>query len=137
MRSISASLRRLVTMRAYDRCEYCGLAQVGQAGTFHIDHVQPMAAGGETTAENLALACISCSLRKGARQEAIDPLTGIAVQIFSPRSQIWNEHFSWDGVCVVGLSSVGRSTIAALGLNRANLLAIRGEEAFFKRHPPW
>jgi len=85
MRSIAAALRRLVISRACDRCEYCGLAQVGQAGTFHIDHVEPVAAGGETTAENLALACISCSLRKGARQEVIDPLTGERVRIFNPR----------------------------------------------------
>lgn len=63
---IPASLRRLVVQRAGDRCEYCGLSQVGQAATFHIDHVIPIAAGGGTVAANLALACVSCSLYKGA-----------------------------------------------------------------------
>jgi hypothetical protein len=54
--SIPAGDRRLVIGRAGGRCEYCGLAQIGQEATFHIDHVVPLAAGGETTPSNLALA---------------------------------------------------------------------------------
>ncbi|PSR17345.1 hypothetical protein C8255_13025 [filamentous cyanobacterium CCP3] len=65
MTKIPASLRELVVKRADNRCEYCGISQLGQVATFHIDHVIPAVAGGETTAENLALACVSCSLRKG------------------------------------------------------------------------
>jgi len=64
---ISASLRRQVIERAGNCCEYCGLAQTGQEAAFHIDHVLPIVAGGNTTLENLALACVSCSLRKGPR----------------------------------------------------------------------
>jgi 5-methylcytosine-specific restriction endonuclease McrA len=55
-----------------DRCKYCKIAQAGQVATFHIDHIIPVVANGETTAENLALACVSCSLKKGARQEIED-----------------------------------------------------------------
>jgi 5-methylcytosine-specific restriction endonuclease McrA len=76
MSYISAALRRLVLQRAGGYCEYCGLSQEGQEATFHIDHVTPRAAHGETVAENLALACVSCSLRKSARQTAIDPQSG-------------------------------------------------------------
>lgn len=65
MTKIPAALRRWVIQRANNRCEYCGISQIGQVATFHIDHVIPVVAGGETTAENLALACVSCSLRKG------------------------------------------------------------------------
>ncbi|MEP0982691.1 HNH endonuclease signature motif containing protein [Leptolyngbya sp. FACHB-17] len=68
MTTIPASLRRFVIQRADNRCEYCRISQVGQAATFHIDHIVPVVAGGETIADNLALACVSCSLRKGARQ---------------------------------------------------------------------
>ena len=75
MRYISAKLRRLVIHRSGGRCEYCHLSQAGQEATFHIDHVTPVASGGETMVDNLALACVSCSLRKGARQTAIDPNT--------------------------------------------------------------
>jgi 5-methylcytosine-specific restriction endonuclease McrA len=71
MTTIPASLRRFVIQRADNRCEYCGISQIGQVATFHIDHIAPVMAGGETTAENLALACVSCSLRKGARQALI------------------------------------------------------------------
>jgi 5-methylcytosine-specific restriction endonuclease McrA len=105
MATISASLRRLVIQKADNRCEYCGISQIGQVATFHIDHIVPVIAGGATTAENLALACVSCSLRKGARQELKHLATGKTVFIFNPRQQVWKEHFSWSGVQVVGLTA--------------------------------
>jgi hypothetical protein len=64
-------------------------------------------AGGETTAANLALACVSCSLRKGARTKLEDLETGEIVSIFNPRQQVWKEHFAWSGVQVVGLTATG------------------------------
>ncbi|REJ95110.1 MAG: HNH endonuclease, partial [Planctomycetota bacterium] len=88
-------LRREVQRRASDRCEYCGLAQAGQEATFHIDHVTPKSAGGADELENLALACVSCSLRKSARLQAVDPMTGEAVPLFSPRKHRWSAHFRW------------------------------------------
>ncbi|MCL1467125.1 HNH endonuclease [Argonema galeatum] len=136
MSTIPASLRRLVIQRAGDRCEYCCLSQAGQAATFHIDHITPIVAGGATIAENLALACVSCSLRKGARQTVEDAETGEVVPIFNPRQQVWKEHFRWDGVRVVGLTVTGRATIDALNMNRAIVLAIRTEEELLGRHPP-
>ncbi|PSB18879.1 HNH endonuclease [Phormidesmis priestleyi ULC007] len=136
MTTIPASLRRSVIQRADDRCEYCSISQVGQVATFHIDHIIPVSAGGETTSDNLALACVSCSLRKGARQELKDLQTGETVTIFNPRQQIWREHFRWDGVNVVGLTATGRATVEALDLNRATMLAIRAEEELLGRHPP-
>jgi 5-methylcytosine-specific restriction endonuclease McrA len=69
MSTIPISLRRLVVQRAGNRCEYCHLSQVGQEATFHIDHIIPVVADGKTTADNLALACVSCSLHKSARQK--------------------------------------------------------------------
>jgi hypothetical protein len=136
MTKIPASLRRLVIERAENRCEYCTLSQLGQSATFHIDHVIPVVAGGSTIADNLALACVSCSLYKGARQEVEDPETNETVLIFNPRQQAWKEHFSWQGLEVVGLTPIGRATIKALKLNRAIILAIRAEEEVFDRHPP-
>jgi hypothetical protein len=124
-----------VIRRAKNRCEYCGLSQAGQEATFHIDHIIPVAAGGTTTADNLALACVSCSLRKGARELAIDPLTGVEVSLFHPRRENWSEHFQWEEVRLIGLSATGRATIAALELNRPLILAIRAEEVLLGRHP--
>jgi 5-methylcytosine-specific restriction endonuclease McrA len=75
MPAIPAHLRRLTVQRAKNRCEYCKLSQAGQVATFHIDHVIPVAAGGPTTTDNLALACVACSLHKAAKQKAPDPET--------------------------------------------------------------
>jgi hypothetical protein len=136
MRKVRGSLRRLVIARAGNRCEYCGLSQLGQSATFHVDHVEPVAAGGLTILENLALACVSCSLRKAARRHAPDPETGEEAPIFNPRQQQWSEHFRWDDVRVVGLTATGRATVAALEMNRPIILAIRTEEKAFGRFPP-
>ncbi|MBY0493301.1 MAG: HNH endonuclease [Cyanobacteria bacterium] len=133
---IPGALRRLVAERAQHRCEYCGLAQAGQEAVFHVDHVRPLAAGGSTDERNLAFACVSCSLRKGARQRARDPETGRDDRLFDPRHDTWRDHFRWDGVRIAGITSVGRATIAALALNRSLILSIREEESLRGRHPP-
>lgn len=89
MSVIPVALRRLVIRRAANACEYCGLSQEGQEATFHIDHVMPRVAGGETRVENLALACVSCSLRKAARETAVDPHSGHDVPLYNPRRDDW------------------------------------------------
>jgi hypothetical protein len=136
MGTIPALLSRLVVARAGDRCEYCGLSQQGQEARFHVDHVIPRASGGLTTLENLALACVSCSLYKAARVTAPDPQSGREVALFNPRADRWEEHFRWEGVRVVGLTPTGRATVEALRMNRLLVLPIREEESLRGRHPP-
>lgn len=121
-------LRKLVIKRSGNRCEYCRLSQKGQEATFHVDHVTPVASGGETVAENLALACVSCSLKKGARQEYADPFSGELVSIFNPRTSDWDYHFEWNNFRVKGKTATGRATIEMLNLNRTVIIAIRREE---------
>jgi hypothetical protein len=82
-----------------------------------------------------ALACVSCSLHKSAKQIVEDPVTGTQINIFNPRQQMWKEHFCWDGVRVVGLTVTGRGTIDA-GANRSIILSIRGKEELLGCHPP-
>jgi len=135
MGGIPAALRSLVIERANNCCEYCQLSQIGQEATFHIDHVKPRASGGLTVLENLALACVSCSLRKGAREMVLDPETSLELPLFNPREQIWSDHFRWENETTVPLSSIGRATIAVLALNRPIILAIRAEESLHGRHP--
>jgi len=135
MRRISAKLRRAVVNRAQNRCEYCGLFQIGQEAAFHIDHVVPVASGGPTRLTNLALACVSCSLRKGARNSAVDPISSAVVPIYSPREHDWAEHFRWEESAIVGISPIGRATVAALKLNRPQILEIRVEEQSRGRNP--
>lgn len=136
MNEIPVRLRRSVRARAASRCEYCGLSQQGQEATFHIDHITPKHSGGLTESDNLALACVSCSLRKEARRVAVDPATGRIAALFHPRRQRWVDHFRWDGGYIVGISPTGRATVAALRMNRPLILGIREEEALRGRHPP-
>jgi hypothetical protein len=136
MSDISRDLHDLVVMRAGNRCEYCRLSQLGQEAAFHLDHVQPRAAGGPTTADNLALACVSCSLRKWAKEMAVDPDTGNEIPLFNPRTQSWSEHFRWDNERVAPPTPTGRATAAALAMNRPMIVAIRQEETARGRHPP-
>lgn len=133
MSYISTALRKLVIRRAGNRCEYCRLSQKGQEATFHLDHIYPFVLGGETIAENLALACVSCSLRKNAKEKVIDPKTNQETPLFHPRKDVWKSHFIWKGVKIEGLTATGRATVKALNLNRPLILAIREEEILFGR----
>jgi hypothetical protein len=132
---IPARLHASVVERAGNRCEYCRLSQAGQEAAFHVDHVVPRAAGGQTVETNLALACVSCSLRKWAMQAAADPEGGGMVPLFNPRTQAWAEHFRWEGEHVRPLTATGRATVALLKMNRPLIVAIRREEALRGRHP--
>lgn len=136
MSDISTALHSEIVRRAGGRCEYCGLSQVGQEATFHVDHVVPRAVGGKTTIANLALACVSCSLRKWAKQAATDPESGQTEPLFNPRTQTWSEHFRWEDERVTPLSPTGRATVVALAMNRPLIIAIRQEELVRGRHPP-
>src|SRR5262249_51828624 len=136
MNDPSPSLHAEVVLRAAQRCEYCRLSQLGQEAAFHIDHVRPRAAGGPTTADNLALACVSCSLRKWGKQTAPDPDSREEGPPFNPPTPARAGHFRLEGERVVPLSPTGRATVAALAMNRPLIIAIRQEEAARGRHPP-
>jgi hypothetical protein len=134
---IPASLVRVVRRTAHEACEYCLLPQNSQEATFHIDHIVPRQAGGPTEAGNLALACVTCSLRKAARLEAQDPVSLKFVRMFHPRQDHWFEHFSLtDEFELKGLTPIGRATVSALNMNRVAILSIRKELNFIGRFPP-
>jgi len=133
---VPASLQRRVRERAGNRCEYCRLSQALQHATFHVDHIWPRSESGATTLDNLALACVSCSLRKGARTTAPDPETGELVRLFNPRVDSWFEHFDVvDDFSIAGKTAVGRTTLTALRLNHTLAVGIRAEEAKRGRYP--
>ncbi len=132
---IPETLRSFVVERARERCEYCQLSQVGQEAQFHIDHIEPVSAGGATDAENLALACVSCSLRKGARRFVRVPNMDRTVAVFNPRRQHWAEHFRWEGAWLKGATDTGHALVEALHMNRPVIVAIRQEEIYRGRHP--
>ena len=129
-------MRREVISRALNRCEYCQISQTGQEAVFHIDHIHPVKLGGETALDNLALACVSCSLHKGSRITGTDPKTGKTSSIFHPREQSWKLHFRWKRSVTEGITPAGRATVALLKMNRPVIVLIREEETRIGRHPP-
>jgi hypothetical protein len=133
---IPAPLVRLVKSRAADVCEYCRIPQSSQEAVFHVDHITPRTAGGGTVIDNLALACVSCSLRKAARTRVADPSTGTLVPLFHPRTDRWSDHFVWTSSWRIrGKTATGRATIAALKMNRPGIVAIRSRLADLGEFP--
>jgi hypothetical protein len=113
------------------------LPQQWQEAQFHFDHVVPRTAGGQTSDENIALACVGCSLKKGSRTECVDPVTLQTVKLFNPRIDLFYDHFRWTKDWrLQGKTPIGRATVAALDLNRLRLLEVRRDLALHGRFPP-
>ena len=115
--SMPVAIRRIVWERAGHRCEYCQMSQDYDPATFEIDHVVPEKMDGETVDENLALACFKCNNHKGPNIAGIDPADGAKAFLFDPRTDVWSEHFVWDGPFLTGLTPKGRTTVALLQIN--------------------
>ena len=133
--NIPASLRRLVVERAKGQCEYCLIHQDDSPFTHHVDHLIALKHGGKTEENNLALACLDCNRRKGSDLSAIDPADDSVVTLFNPRTQIWREHFAFDGVRIAGQTPIGRATVNLLRLNDPARLLQRQALLEAKRHP--
>lgn len=125
MSRIGRALDRRVRRRARGRCEYCHSPQSFYRERFQIDHVTARQHGGQTNADNLALCCLECNLRKGPNIAGIDPDTGRVAALFNPRKDSWNDHFAWDGPRLIGLTATGRTTIFVLDLNRSPRVLVR------------
>jgi len=123
--SISAELRKLVIQRASGCCEYCLIHQDFSIYTHEVDHIIAVKHGGETTADNLALSCLSCNRHKGSDFATIDQITKEIVLLFNPRRQVWDEHFYLEGARIEGKTQIGQGTARLLQLNIPNRLLER------------
>lgn len=92
---ISEQTQATVRQRAKGLCEYCHASEQWQYVQFTIDHIVPLAEGGSSDLNNLALACFHCNRRKGRAQDAIDPQSEQKVNLFHPRQDRWLDHFRW------------------------------------------
>ena len=122
---ISTGLRQLVNQRASGVCEYCLIHQTFSIYSHEVDHVIALKHGGQSTAENLVLACLPCNRHKGSDLTSIDPLTGLITPLFNPRTQIWTEHFKLENAYLLGLTAIGRTTIFLLQFNEISRLQLR------------
>jgi 5-methylcytosine-specific restriction endonuclease McrA len=122
---ISAAIRERVAQRARYCCEYCRIPEDAVFAPHEPDHVIAEQHGGQTTPENLALACWRCNRRKGTNLATLDPQTGKPEFLFNPRQDRWEDHFIVEGARISGVSPVGRATAALLRFNSADRLELR------------
>lgn len=128
---VPSLLRSTVIERAKGQCEYCLLPEEATWHPHEIDHVIAEKHRGQTVAENLALACVSCNSHKGSDLASIDPQTKKVTPLFHPRTQQWHEHFQLTGDgTITPRTAEGRVTVFLLRMNeplrlhqRANLIA--------------
>jgi len=135
---IPVALRREIETQFNRCCAYCHTAERLVAATFEVEHIVPLAAGGETVLANLCFSCPMCNRYKGVRQTAVDPQTNATVPLFHPHQDEWGKHFAWneDGSELIGLTETGRATIEALRINRAQLVRVRKMWVKLGEHPP-
>jgi hypothetical protein len=138
MSSLSETIRQKVKERAENRCEYCLSHQDYIMGRLQIDHIQPVAKGGEDTENNLCLACELCNQYKWTQTEDLDSQSGEIVSLFNPRQQQWQKHFTWspEGTEIIGLTASGRATVRALRLNNGLAVTVRKNWVKAGWHPP-
>jgi len=134
---ISAELRRRLRQRFADCCAYCRTAENLTVVTFEIEHIVARSAGGNTEFENLRVSCPTCNRYKSDLSLGRDPLSHEEVALFHPQQQRWTEHFSWnpDATQIVGLTPTGRATIAALKMNRPQMIRARRMWVAMNEHP--
>lgn len=125
MTYVPTTLRRQVSERAGNRCEYCLLPAEVAFFPHEVDHVVAEKHGGTTDSDNLALACWRCNRHKGSDIASFDPLTRQLSPLFNPRTQIWTEHFAYERERIIGLTPEGRTTINLLRLNSEDRLSER------------
>ncbi len=122
-----AELRRLVVARAHDCCEYCLMPQMFAASTHQADHTIAEKHGGQTDANNLALSCMLCNLRKASDIASLHPKTRELNELFHPRRMLWTKHFVIKNDQIEGLTDIGQTTAHFMLFNAAARILERAE----------
>ncbi|MTJ47974.1 HNH endonuclease [Dolichospermum sp. UHCC 0259] len=135
---LKAQIKADVRLRAKNCCEYCYSQEKFSTHSFSVEHIQPISKGGNNNLDNLALSCQGCNNYKYNKTEGKDPITQSMVSLYHPRQQNWQEHFSWnqDYTLIIGLTSIGRTTVEVLRLNREGLVNLRNILYRMAEHPP-
>jgi 5-methylcytosine-specific restriction endonuclease McrA len=116
-----------VALRAGHQCEYCHAPEAVFNLPLEVEHIVPVARGGEDITANWALACRACNLYKSAHLSGSDPVSDTVVRLFHPREDQWEDHFQVAPKSgeIVGRTPIGRATVARLGINSAAQVAAR------------
>ncbi|MBW3540120.1 MAG: HNH endonuclease [Planctomycetes bacterium] len=137
-KAIGRQTRQRVRKRAGGRCEYCRHPDSFACSPFACEHVIPRARGAGDAFNELAWACAGCNSHKYDKVRSPDPESGRQTPLFNPRRQRWSDHFRWsdDGLLISGQTPTGRATVAALHLNRPELIHLRSALISVGEHPP-
>lgn len=137
-KQVNTTLKNNVVERAQGSCEYCRSQARFATQAFSIEHIIPQSKGGETSLDNLALACQGCNNHKYNKTEAKDPVTGEIAPLYNPRQHKWSDHFIWneDFTLIIGITMIGRVTVETLQLNREGLINLRRVLYMASEHPP-
>ena len=134
--AVPADLDRRVRERAKGVCEYCRLPQAAYRLSFQIDHIIAEQHRGKTQFANLCLACPRCNKNKGPNISGIGYKTRRLTPLFHPRRDRWEDHFTWQGSRLRGLTPIGRVTIEVLGINQLDAVKVRRELKRERLSPP-
>jgi len=131
-------MQRAVIQRAKGYCEYCQLPVAFSPASFNFEHIIPLVKQGLTTLENLAFSCGGCNAHKKDKIEALDPLTRQLMPLYTPRTDIWSDHFQWsdDDLLIIGTTPTSRATIRLLKVNREGNINLRRLLKMAGLHPP-
>lgn len=133
---ISAELRRIVSERSGDSCEYCLIHSDDTIYGCQVDHIIAEKHFGETVADNLAMACVFCNRFKGSDIGSLASSTGEFTRFFNPRTDRWDEHFGFDQFRVVSLTQIGEVTISIFQMNHHDRILERQMLQIDGRFPP-
>ncbi len=125
---IPLGLRRRIITRAGGKCEYCRIAETSTINGCEVDHIVAEKHNGPTTEENLAYACFFCNRNKGSDLGTYKPGTQDFVRFFSPRTDVWADHFYFDAndqITILSRTDIGEATLRIFGFNDANRLQER------------
>ena len=121
-------LDETIRLRAGDACEYCRMPkEATPLMGFHVEHIVSRQHGGTDDPRGLALACDRCNAYKGPNLTSIDPDTRTVVALFSPRRDVWTDHFVVRGGEILGLTPAGRATVRLLNMNAPRRVELRKE----------
>ena len=132
---VDADLRRLVSARANQQCEYCLIHEDDTFFGCQIDHIIAEKHGGTTSADNLCYACTFCNRHKGTDIGSIANRTGEFTRFFNPRTDRWVDHFRINGFAIEHLTAVGEVTCIILGFNHPNRVLEREALSKVGRYP--
>ncbi len=121
-------LRKLLSIRAGGRCEYCRILEYLSNFDFHIEHIIGLQHGGSSLTTNLAFACSWCNWKKGPNISSILVPDNKLISLFNPRTQNWFDHFEvTSSGWLIEKTDVGAVTLKLLELNHSERVVERIE----------